>query len=82
MGKNDHHVKNCKDFVKDVSKIRIKPDEELHSYDVSALFTSVLVNKALNVIRETLEEDQTLRDRTHLALDDIIQLLSICLKCT
>ena len=40
------------------------------------------VDKALEVIRERLEEDQTLSDRTPLAQDDIIQLLSLCLKCT
>ena len=40
------------------------------------------MNKALEVIREKPEEDQTLRDRTPLAPDDIIRLLSLCLKCT
>ena len=72
--KTEHHVKNSKDFVRDTRGIRIEPDEELWSYDVSALFTSVPVDKALNVIRETLEEDWTLSDRTPLAPGDIIQL--------
>ena len=49
---------------------------------MSAHFTSVPVDKALEVIRERLDEDQTLSDRTLLAPDDIIQLLSLCLKCT
>ena len=49
---------------------------------MSALFTSVPVDKALRVIREKLDEDQTLRDRTPLVPDDIIWLLSLCLKCT
>ena len=82
MGRIEHHVKNSKDFVRDVREIRIELDEELRSYDVSALFTSVPVDKALEVIREKLEDDQNLRDRTPLAPDDIIQLLSLCLKCT
>ena len=34
------------------------------------------------VIREKLEEDQTLRDRTPLAPDNITWLWSLCLKCT
>ena len=46
------------------------------------MFTSVSVDKALEVIRERLEEDQTLSDRTPFAPDNIIQLLSLCLKCT
>ena len=49
---------------------------------MSALFTSVLVDKALTVIREMLEENQTLRDRTALVPGGIIWLLSLCLKCT
>jgi hypothetical protein len=40
VGKTSHHVKNSKEFVKDVWEIKIDPDEELRSYDVSALFTS------------------------------------------
>ena len=81
MDKTEPHVKNSKDFVKDVREIRIVPDEELRSYDVSALFTSVPVDKAFEVITEKLEEDQTLRDRTPLAPDDIIWPLRMCLSC-
>ena len=82
MGKTEHHTKNAKDFARDVREIRIEPDEELQSYDVSALFTSVPVDKAVELITEKLEEDQTLRDMTLLAPDDIIRLLSLYLKCT
>ena len=51
-------------------------------YDVPALFISVPVDKALEVIRGRLEEDQTLSDRTPFAPDDIIWLLSLCPKFT
>ena len=49
---------------------------------MSALFTSVLVDKTLKVTMEKLEEDQTLSDRTPLGPEDVIWLLSLCLKCT
>ena len=81
MGRTEHHVKNSKNFARDVREIRIEPDKELQSYDVSALFTSVPVDMALEGIRERLEEDQILSDRTPIAPDDIIRLLSLCLKC-
>ena len=68
--------------MKDISKIRIELDEDLCSYDMSSLFTSVPVAMTFYVINEKLEEDQTLKDRTPLAPDDIIRLLSLCLKCT
>ena len=79
VGKTEHHVQNSiKDFVRDVREIRIEPDEQPRSYDMSAVFNSVPVDKALEVIRERLEVDQTLRERTPL----VIWLLSLCLKCT
>ena len=53
VGRTEHHVKNSRDFVKE---IRIELDEELCSYDLSALSISVPVDKALNVIREKLED--------------------------
>ena len=82
VGKTEHHVKNVNEFAKEVREIRLDPDEELHSYDVSTLFTSVPINKALLVIQEKLEEDDTLRERTPLESDDIIRLLGLCLNCT
>ena len=82
VGKTEHHTMNSKDFIKDDRKIRIEPDEELHSYNMSALFPCVPVDKAIQMIREKLEEDQAPGARTPLAPDDIIRLLSLCLKCT
>lgn len=78
VGKTEHHVRNSKQFVDEVRGLKLEPDEELRSYDVTALFTSVPVDKA----RSRLEEDETLADRTALSPDDIITLLDRCLKCT
>ena len=49
---------------------------------MSALFTSVPIDKALEVIRLKLEEDNTLSERTPLEPEDTIQLLDLCLNCT
>ena len=58
------------------------PGECLSSYDVSALFTSVPVDPSLNIIRDLLEKDHTLKDRTVMGVNDIILLLEFCLKNT
>ena len=82
VGKTVHHVKNSSDFAREVKELKIEPDEELRSYDVSALFTSVPVDKALAVIKDRLEKDGTLKDRTPLSPDDVTRLLGLCLNCT
>ena len=57
-------------------------EECLSSYDVSALFTSVPVDPALNIIKDLLEKDHTLTERTVMEVSDIILLLEFCLKDT
>ena len=65
-----------------VKPIKLEPGECLSSYDVSALFTSVPIDPALNIIKDLLDKDNTLKDRTVMAVGDIILLLEFCLKNT
>ena len=51
-------------------------------YDVSALFTSVSIDPALNIIKDLLVKDNTLKERTVMEVEDIILLLEFCLKNT
>ena len=80
MGKTEHHVRNSKEFAEYVQSLKVGPEEELRSYDVSALFTSVPVDKALEIIRKRLQDDITLPNRTPLCPDDVIAVLDKCLK--
>ena len=83
VGKSPHHINSTQDFMEQVKHITLAPGECLSSYDVSALFTSVPVDPALRVIKDLLEKDPTLRDRTVLPAEDIFLLLEFCLKtCT
>jgi len=59
VGKTKHHISNSQQFVELVKDQRVEEDEELRSYDVTALFTSVPVDKALNIVRSRLEQDTT-----------------------
>ena len=49
---------------------------------MSALFTSVPVDPALNSIRDLLDKDHTLKERIVLAVTDILLLLKFCLENT
>ena len=71
VGKSPHHINNTHDVVEQVKQFTLAAGECLSSYDVSSLFTSVLVNPALGAIKDLLEKDPTLKDRTVLPVKDI-----------
>ena len=79
VGKSLHHINSTQDFVEQVKHITMAPGECPSSYDVSALFTSVPLDPALNIIKDLLEKDHTLKERTVVAASDIILLLEFCL---
>ena len=56
--------------------------ECLSSYDVTSPFTSVPIDPALNIIKDLLEKDEKLNDRTVLSVQNIIDLLGFCLHNT
>ena len=82
VGKSPHHINSNQDFVEQVRHITLAPGECLSSYDVSALFMSVLIDQALKIIKDLLVKDPALKDRTVIGVDDIILLLEFCLKNT
>ena len=62
--------------------IKLNDHETITSYDVSALFTCIPPDTALKVVRECLNKDNSLKDRTKLSVDQIVELVDICLKTT
>ena len=60
VGMSLHFIHSTKEFVEGVSKATVQPGECLCSYDVTALFTSVPVDPALNIIQGLLEQDTSL----------------------
>ena len=56
--------------------------ECLTSYDVTAPFTSVPIDPALNIIKDLLEKDEKLQDRTVFSVQNIMKLLGFCLYNT
>ena len=62
--------------------IKLGPDEVMVSYDVRALFTSVPIKHALDVIEMLLKEDTGLQNRTSMSTKYIMDLLEFCLRST
>ena len=52
------------------------------SYNVKALFTSVLVDSAISIVKSKLLQDPLLSHRTSMSIQEIITLLEFCLKNT
>ena len=64
VGKSPHHITSTQDLVEQARQIKLEPGECLRSYDVSALFNSVPIDPALNIIKDLLDKDTTLKERT------------------
>ena len=77
-----HHIQSTRDFDNRAKGMTLQLGECLTSYDVSALFTSVPMDPALNIIRDLLEKDEKLQDRTVLSVQNISELLGFCLHNT
>ena len=77
VGKSPHHIQTTSDFVSKVRGVTLLPGESLSSYNVTALFTSVPIDPALNIIKDQLEQDDTLCNRTVLSVHNLIELLGI-----
>ena len=56
--------------------MKLEKGECITSYDVVALFTSIPIPSALEVMKKKLEEDTELQKRTILPVDNILELLA------
>ena len=82
VGRSSYHVHNNQDLLEDFKNQKLDKDECLMSFDVKALFTSVPVQPALKIIQKLLEEDNNLKQRTSMSVNQIISLLEFCLGST
>ncbi|XP_078600301.1 uncharacterized protein LOC144875260 [Branchiostoma floridae x Branchiostoma japonicum] len=65
-----------------ISDLTVGEDEEMVSYDVTALFTSTPIQEAIDVIEQRLTNDETLSSRTNLKVPQVVELLRFCLTTT
>ena len=92
VGHSSSFVKDSKDLMDKLQSIRLQDNEELVSFDVSALFTSIPVNQALDVINQLIIQHQTDMDfkskigqvwhevADHLDREDVMALLKVFLN--
>ena len=52
VGRSSHHVQNIQGFIQQIKGIQLQPDQCIVSYGVKALFTSVPIQPAINIIKK------------------------------
>jgi hypothetical protein len=83
LAKSEHYLKNSSSFVTKASAWTVSVDEIQVSYDVVALYPSVPIKKAIDVIMDIVNCNLDLIScNSKLTVDDIRILIQLCLsKC-
>ena len=79
VGNSPYYIQSTGDFVNKAKGNTLQLGECLTSYDVTALYISVPIDPTLKIIKDLLEKDGKLSNRTVLLVQSIIELLGFCL---
>ena len=82
VGRTEHHLKNSKQLANRLKTETVGDNEVLVSHDVVALFPSIPMPQAMEIIHRRLVEYTSLKERTNLTPDDVIELLNFTLTTT
>ena len=81
LNKDHHKVKSSRSFVSQARPWKIEPDKIQVSYDVTNLYQSIHIDKAIDVVLQQLSQNyEGLKTRTKLTLVDIQQLIELCVS--
>ena len=78
--RGESYIKDSYHFKEMLSRVLMQHGFSMGSLDVVGMFLNIPVKKALEVVREELENDETLSGRTTWKADDIIELLEISIE--
>jgi hypothetical protein len=78
VGNIDFFMRNSESFIKLVWEINLQNEDCLVNFDIS-LFTNVPLEEVLQVIRNRLNMDPSFPERSPLQVEDVMELLNICL---
>ena len=77
-----YHIKNSKNLAEELSEVDIDPWDMLFSHGVVSLFTNTPIPQMIDIIQGRLKSDKTLKQRTLLEVDDIIEMMTFVLNTT
>ena len=82
VGQSPRHLKNTQHFIQQLQGKKLEPGEVIISFDVKAFFTSVPVHLAIQIVKQRLQQDNTLPQRASMPIPQITSLLEFCLTNT
>ena len=82
VGQSPHHLRPTQHFIQQLQDKKLEAGEIITSYDVKALFTSVPVQPAIQIVKQRLQQDITLPQRNIHDHSQITSLLEFCLTQT
>ena len=82
VGQSPHHLKSTQHLIQQLQGKKLEPGEVIASFDVKALFTSVPVKPATQIVKQRLQQDNTLPQRTSMSIPQITSLLEFYLTNT
>ena len=75
QGRTNHYVKNSRQLKEQLKEWTVQRDEILTSYDVEALYPSIPIDKALDLIENLLMSKPNLQEITRFSIGSIMKLL-------
>ena len=73
---------NGKEFIKEIESINVSDDEELVTFDGTALYTSLPIDRTLRVGAELRQNEESSCVASSLSSEQIVNLLELCLRST
>ena len=82
LDKNEVRLKNSSAFVQRAKNWSISESEVQVSYDVVNMYPSIPIKEAIIIMVVTLNNDHTIKQRCKLTMNEIKELIELCLsKC-
>ena len=81
VGTTVPHEVNSKQLA-EMSSVFVEEDDIFNSHDVVSFFTNTPIKKCLDIIKDRLDKDSSLNNRTKLNSNDISELLQFVLTTT
>jgi hypothetical protein len=75
-------VKNSEYFIKLIWDINLQNEDYLVSFTIANVFINISVEEDLQVIRSRLNTDPSFPEQSPLQVEDVMELLDICLTTT